>query len=262
MKKITVKHYINKRLKSSSLYVRVIYNRKDTNFQSEIVTNLRPSDETFLNDETLKKEMQYESDIITSIIKFCIKFYKDEFTISHINIPSLINEWVNRIPDFYENIYLTNKEIRQKIRQPLIKLIAEKTQIEETVIDKFIVFLLDDIEVLNNLAQKHDIYESEIKKSIIYYSYLIDFERINYKDDQVKYGIEQWKYGMDNKLTYYDWKDKNKKDDFIEYALSRNELSKEYIEKRTEDFDLQLESHFKIATEMYSNSVSYHPISK
>ena len=237
MRKITVKHYLNKRLKSKSIYVRVIYNRKDTNFPSEIVTNMNPPQEVFDTDAKLKREMDYESEIITSIIEFCVEIHKDQFTLSQINIPSLINDWKHDLSSLFEDLYLTDKKTDRKIRNPLCEFIANKTKIDIETIDNFITNNID-FSVLCDLAFNHNIYDNEIKENITYCKLLSDFERF-------KYGEDRWIYGADNMLCYYEWSKKNMKEEFVKFALKKKSLSKELIKTKTAEFDIKLREHFE-----------------
>ena len=244
MKKITVKHYINKRLKCPSLYVRVIYDRKDTTFPSEIVSNINPSEKQFLEDLTLKREMEYEAEIITSIIQFCINLHKENFTFSQINFSSVIHTWKDSVPDKYFFTYIENKEVRQKVRVPLLNFISEHTKIKLETIDKIVNYSLEELDALLDLVKNHDIYDIDIKQTILFCNLLYEYERIYYYKPEP---IGKWIYGADNMFGYYEWKDKKGKEQFEKYALKQNILPKEFVKDRISDFDIELSKGIETA---------------
>lgn len=236
MKKITVKHYINNRLKSKPLYVRVIYDRKDTTFPSEITSNVFPTEDQFLSDPVLKREMEYESEIITSIIKFCIERQKDKFTFSQVNFSYLIHEWKRSISDKYYSKYIDNKSVRDEIRNPLLEFISEKTMVKVETIDKLITHSLSEIDAMLDLVKNHNIYPEDVKNTLL-------FNELLYKYEDVYYGSsdKRWVYGADNMFGFYEWNNKNGKDEFEKYAIKQDILSKEFVRMRILDFDKKLQ---------------------
>ncbi|MFT4073019.1 MAG: hypothetical protein QM654_13980 [Dysgonamonadaceae bacterium] len=239
MKKITVKHYLNKRLKSSPIYVRVIYDRKDTNFPSEIVSDLHVSEDDFLNNSKLQQEMQYEKEIVASIIRFYIGIYNDRFSLSKINISSLIHDWKRGLSLIYEDLYISNKQSRASIRKPILKLIANKLDIEEDIIDGLVGYNIDT-DVLSKISNRLAIYSEDISNRFIIFQLLEEFENINYGDM-----ADRSFYGANNTFNYFEWAERKVIDNFTEFAISKKILSDTYLKEHIHEFDIKLKDYFK-----------------
>lgn len=228
MKKLTVKHYLNKKLKpiddnKFAIYVRVIYNRNNTNFPSEISRLTHLNDIQFSNDKDVLRDKEYEIELINSIVDFGVTHHKDDFTISNIN--SLIRYWKDSISDLFFDFALGEKDIRPKI----VDYFSSLTTFDISAIDDLISRGDLNISTLLLLAN-NNVFDKKIHNYILYVDMLSKFE-------VEKFGQDQWRYGADNTFNFYEWENRNLREKFKSFALKTSKLDKKDIDIITNEFD-------------------------
>ncbi|MBD0402924.1 hypothetical protein [Flammeovirga sp. EKP202] len=120
MGKITVKHYLNKKLKSRllnnvehyPLYIQVVYNRKSLRFKSSIAYNDGFLNDNDLNMEPLKSFIKIERDNIEKVVKVLSDNDVDIVDASKINLLSqnLFTILNNTFGAYYTELYYEKYE--------------------------------------------------------------------------------------------------------------------------------------------------------
>lgn len=236
MKKLTVKHYLNKKLKpdndgSYPIYVRVIYNRQNTNFKSEIVRLVFANENQFENNKEIIRDREYECELISSIVNFGVDLIGDKFSITRIF--NLISYWKDPLTDSFEDIFLKKKDLSDQ----LVKFFKGQLKIKQDSIKEIIGLPDLTIEVLHDLAI-NEVFTTDITKHIYYLSILNEFSINNYGDDP-------WRYGSDNTFNFYEWSDKNIMQKFKTFAYNSELLDNNTINEITENFNKELISMLK-----------------
>lgn len=198
--KITVKHYLNDRLKPEiengvekyPIYVRVTHERKNLRFKSVVC------DKYYTKLDILETEIIDLFDYETEIINFIINQNLKNENINLVSILEFLNTDIKYCTEF---LYYSNK-----IKPNLIKFINLKTGINLNTLEKFInVSSFEIIEIIKGL--EFDIFNNESeKKELLFYKILFEF-------------LEKSK----RKLNIYDWKYKNINENFILYIKSKFE---------------------------------------
>ncbi len=222
---------MNKRLKGSSdgkypVYVRVIYNRQNTNFRSEILTTALLDDGELEKSAKVKREIEYETQIISSIIGFAVHRLNDNFSISNLN--TIISEWKYDLADVFTDEYLSHKKVSKSIHG----FICSKTGIDISTTEAITGIIDLDVKSLLKLA-KLGIFENLLNDYVTYAYLLEQFSEIHYPDQSSR-------YGADNTFNFLEWYELDGKRKFVKYANSKGLLTESKIFKITEVFETYL----------------------
>ena len=230
MGKITVTHYLNKRLKESmcngvieySVYLRASYGRKHEQIKSDWIVH-PCSENDFINDKNIIELKKYESEIAYNIIEKSKDF---EF-----NLRSRLNHSKKSIP----NIFLENMFDRYEVKDQIIGYISEKADISKSILCPYFKGEHRPEEWFE-LSEK-GVFCDTTKEKVLYLSILLEFEEIKYPPLS------------DNILGYragcifipHEWNYKNIEQSFIEFAKEKNILSHKQLEVITKEFNNKLQ---------------------
>lgn len=223
MSKITVKHYLNNKLKPEiedkkekyPVYVRVTHERKNLRFRSVICPNYYTEKEV-LSSSTIKL-LDYETEIINFIITKNLKNENE----SLVDVLELLNSQIKYFTDMI--IYDRN------IKDNLVKFISKKTKLDNEILNDIInVSYIDTVKVIKQLDT--EIFENPVEKNkIIFYKGLIKYFE-----------------SLENLLNIYEWKYKNGKENFITFF--KNNTKNFDFKTEIEDIDNRIklrENHLK-----------------
>lgn len=240
MGKITVKHYLNKKLKPRVLdgdyyyrvYVRVTFSRQNQRFPSVWVEQVMTED-IFNNSQGAKDDMIYESKNILHLFEIIGGEAKS------INVGILLQNYLKRISDIFWECELGGKGVGEEI----LAFIARKTginknvfrpMVEEDLINKHCYWM----ELINK-----GVFNGALRKKIEVYGALLKYEASKYPQSvEVCSGSRQWP-GMI--LNYYEWEKGKEKEGFLRFAKAEkieNEFVLEYI---LEDFNRNAKEYMK-----------------
>lgn len=221
--KITIKHYLNKKLSpygiigndyQYAVYFRVIYNRLSTSYKSQIQRIGYATENEMINNIEVVNDLNYEIELINFIIEYSISNLQNLFSVKGISeLVFITNKPLKYL--FFEDLCLTeNQKDKLKI------YISKKTNFTIDLIEDFLVNSMVEIHSKENIIQlfREGIIDIEKKNIIEFYSILVDFEELIYKEKEY-FGC---KWGASNNLNFYEWKMKNKKNEFIEYVNKNN----------------------------------------
>lgn len=229
MGKITVKHYLNKRLRPSFIngvfeypvYLRVSYGRKNERVKSDWIVHTC-SEHDFHNDIHIIELKQYESEIVSDIVK---QAGDKEF-----NLSARLSHSKNNISDIFLGYMFDKHEIKNQI----IDYVSIKADISKSILNPYFNTEL-------HYYQWTELYEKEIfndktKEKIIYLSMLLEFEEINYP----LLGDNVFGYRAGCIFVFHEWENRNKETDFIRFAESKNILSLKQLKEITKKFNSML----------------------
>jgi hypothetical protein len=223
--KITVKHYLNDKLKANGfterkkfpIYVRVSFLRKNFRFRSTFL-KWYYSDIDFEDIDNLKA-MQYETEIINFIVTknediqdLSDYLYLLKYDIIHIVKQNILTGRVFENLNFYE-----------KITIEINNLISSKTKIN---IDAISYISKIDNEINNNfftLIDENLLTNSDLKRYISFTKSLLNFQNETSKNHY--FNCYEWKYNK-GKLKFIEYSKENNQD-FLEFI----ELIDRYIEQ-------------------------------
>lgn len=232
MEKVTIQHYLNKRLKPSPngdlleypVYVRVSYGRKNERLKSEWI--IHPcSDFDFENNKGLLDLIEYEA----KIIRFIFEIKKD----GSFNLSSRLSLSTDSVTQHYLGWVLDSNEIVKAI----IVYISDKTGLSEGILNPYVRIELCGNEWLE-LANKN-IFTKDTSDRVVYFSMLLDFEKEFYP-----YTVGRYGYVAAVELVYYLWEKEGGKEKFCTYAKARGLLSIDTLNQITELFDKCLYSTY------------------
>lgn len=238
MGKITIKHYLNKRLKQKNgcypVYVKVTYKRKNTNFKSTFLYSLYENE--FDNDQVIQKLKYTEVNLIEFIVKIGIRI-NSNFNITDIPISEIVNFWGGSLVNKFHLFFLDT----DTIMTPIISFLSEKSGILFDDLKHFFISRPELNEILN--IKEYGIYDSRTLDLITYYELLIAFEELHYPeyDNTV---IEKLSIVRGNHLNVFEWFSDNIHHKFVKYSMSHSQLSKEKILDISEKFNDKIERTF------------------
>jgi len=223
MAKITVKHYLNTRLKplligevvKYPVYVRVTFGRENHKIKSLWIPN-HISEYEFENDRRVLNLIDYEKNMITDII------------IIERESPNI--QLSNRL--IYSNLPIRDcffsYQLKQNIERQLLELITSKTGISTKLIELNIGYYNYElwIESINKR-----IYDDETQTKTLFFKMLLEFESKNYTSE-----IKD-NYEVSKLLNFYEWRANKAKANFINYTTERNLLSNIEVNKLVQIFD-------------------------
>ena len=247
MLKVSVKHYINKKLKYSMgvgiyegepaypVYIRISYGRKNQRIKSLWIHH-DVTEKEFEKDERVKRIIKYESDIIEYIFSNQLN---DEF-----DIKSKFAMYLDDILNSYIGWVINIKEVINE----MISYISIKSGIDPHMLNPFLTnTYLSEYYTYSDwyeLSQKN-IFTDDIQSKIIYLSILMEFISINYKDDGEEYEVGAV-------LNYYEWKKKDGEANFLSFAYNKGLLDKNRINEITKTFNICMEKRSINSKLLYS----------
>lgn len=241
MKKITVKHYLYKRIKPDfnennepvfPVYVKVICNRKSTNFRSEIITKRRITETEFNNDAQIKQERELEVFLTTYVVSLGMELLGDKF--NFLNLVTSILKLQYPIYSFIHTEMFDNK----KIRLALIEFMCNKTGLDELIIADIIGCYVDlRIDTIVQLSKK-SIIDSRYYSFGLFYNLLRDFSC-------ERYGNSENVWGGASSLSWYEWEVRGVKHDFINYVLLSEKMVKDELMILVNKLDIMILSDIK-----------------
>ena len=228
MGKITVSHYLNKRLKPRTIngldiypvYIRVTYGRKNHKIKSVWIVH-ELSDFEFSNDLKISKLKDYESKLILNILA-------NGTNIENINISSRLINTQNQVSECFMGWTIDPKEIEHGLKLYVSIKTGLSIEIFEMYLKSKELYYKYYIELANA-----KIYSEKMTKNIIYFALLLNFESIFFPDNQPEFTPGQI-------CNFYEWEELKAKQRFLEFAKNENLLTNEELINITEIFDSHL----------------------
>lgn len=234
MIKVTVTHYLNKKLKPSlgvglytnefayPVYIRISFGRKNLRIKSRWI-HFDVSEKEFETDKRIQEVKEYEASIICDAFKYQ---NSDDFDIS-----TKLQLYLEDISKHYVGWVILKDEVTSCI----INYICEKANINGHILYPYINYR----EILDYSSD--DWYElidrrvflAPLADKILYFAMLAEFKSINYKDDTSDYEVGKI-------LNYYEWKNKGGKERFLQFAVKKQLLENTKITEITNLFDEML----------------------
>ena len=226
MGKITVKHYLNKRLRASffnnaleyPVYVRVSYGRKNERIKSDWIVH-PCSEYDFENNEHIIKLKEYESEIINDIIEMS---GDNDFDLS-----ARLGCSQDYITELFKDFMFDKNEIKEQV----INYVSEKANISKSILNPYFRNELS-FEGWRELYEKN-VFNDETKEKVIYLSMLLEFEEENYPP--LPQTVMGYRAGCD--FVFHEWKNKKKEIEFLEFAKKKNILPLSKTQKITKEFN-------------------------
>ncbi len=232
MSKITTKHYLNKRLKAIDdrypIYVRVVFNRQNTNFPTEMVSVKEANDSEFLNSSIIRNEISYEVRLIDAIINFTIDNNINNFTTK--NIVKAITVWKDAVLD----ILSSETYDLVSLKRSIIDHIMVKTAIDRKVLNKAITINQLEYSDYHSLMQSIEFGKS-VKNFIELGYYLEKFE--------AKYFLSTESPAAGVVLNYFEWINNDMSSKFRDYFLKHTKISSEEAISLLHEFNTILKKH-------------------
>lgn len=229
---VKITHYLNKRLKPTLIknvleypvYVRVSYGRNNDRIKSDWFVH-PCSEYDFENDKHILELKQYESEIISDILK-----NSDD---KHFYLSARLGHSKNHITEIFLGYMFDKYEIIEQITS----FVSEKTKISKTILNPYFRTELDANE-WKELYEK-DIFTTETKEKVMYLSMLLEFEEKHYPPlpDNV------FGYRAGCIFVFHEWKNKNKKVEFMQFAEKKNVLQKNKLVEITKKFEYNLQEN-------------------
>lgn len=242
MGKVTIKHYLNKRSKPVNekevypVYVRVIYNRKNTNFRSEIITNLFLNDDLLDTDAQVALEKAYECDLINAIIEYGEKKMKSDFSLNGISdLIQLFNKSLSCI--FLE--YALGKEDKNAVRNDVCTFICDKTGVGENVVGLLVSYTIcDEIDLMIDLGRKN-VLSSQYKYIYEFVKSLEDYENERFGEN------DRSSYGANKNFNFLEWEYRDGKEKFMKYVQAKKILNDDQVNEYVKLLSEQMALHFE-----------------
>lgn len=225
MVKITIKHYLNTKLKPHLImgvlkypvYVRVTYGRKNSRFTSQWI-NYPISEKEFETNKTILDLVEYETQIINEILT-------NGKNPENANLISRLRYSTEPVSECFLGWTFDPKEAKEQI----LSFIIKKTELNEAVINPFVrVDYIDSVGWID-LVEK-EVFNDETKQKALFLALLLDFE-------QEYYPVTSKEYEANGIWNFYEWRKNNGKNRFLEYAKKRKLMSIDEVEKIIELFD-------------------------
>jgi hypothetical protein len=229
---IKITHYLNKRLKATQrygvleypVYIRVSYGRKNERVKSDWIVH--PCSEfDFEDDKYILELNQYENEII----KYILKGHDDEY----FNLSARLGHSQAYLTEIFLGYMFDKYEIKDQI----IAFISEKTNISKSILNPYVKDELSSKE-WKELYSK-EIFNNNTKEKIVYLSMLLEFKEKNYPPlpDEV------FGYRAGCIFVFHEWKNKNKKAEFLKFAEKKNILKKDRLIELTNIFEDNIQKH-------------------
>jgi len=223
MAKITVKHYLNTRLKpllvgevvKYPVYVSANYKGHDHKFKSIWIKN-RLSETEFQDNKTIKELIEYEKNIINEIVIFEREVVNIDFNLHLFHSTFSI-----------VNLFLRGSLITEMIEQ-LLKFIEDKTGLDLEFIELNINF--KSVKFWVN-SMNSNIYKKETQTKIRYYFMLLMFE------DNFFTPSENNELIVGKVLNFYEWKKNGAREKFIKFATEKDFSSNSDLISLTQTHD-------------------------
>lgn len=247
MIKVTVKHYINKRLKYSMgvgdyygepaypVYIRISYGRKNQRIRSLWIHH-DVTEREFEVDDRVKRISKYESDIIEYIFAHQLN---DDF-----DIKSMFAMYMDSILHSYQGWVLNIKNVVSE----LISFISIRSGLNSHLLNPYLSngYITDYYSYSDwyELVQ-FNIFSDDVRNKITYLAMLEEYISMYYKDDKDDYEIG-------TVLNYYEWRNKNGETNFLSFAYKKELLNKDIINDITKFFNARMEERSKYSKMLYS----------
>ncbi len=246
MGKITIKHYLNKKLNpilengipTHPVYVRVIYKRRNNNFRSEIITKPFLNELDFEQKEQVLQEIQYETDLINAVIKYGEETQKDSFSIGNRICDLLQSFNISIAHDFFGS--MIEKELKTEIKEEIIKYLSEKTEIRKNAINELIAYDICEKDTIIKELIRLNIIPQKQKQLYEYLFCLGDYENL-------KFGFDRSHYGINKNFNFLEWKFRGGKELFLKYLKEKSILEDSIVSNITIEFENRIKENFKFA---------------
>lgn len=233
MSKITVTHYLNKRLKPSFIkkeiaypvYLRVSNGRKNERIKSDWIVH-KCSEYDFENHKDIVGLKEYEAEIIQDI--FLIAGDR-EFDLS-----ARLGHSKTDITQVFQGYMFEKREITEQV----ISYISRKADIRDSILSSYVREELKYYE-WKELCDKR-VFNEKTTEKVLYLSMLLEFEELKYPfsfDEHFEFG-----YKAGCIFVFHEWKNKNKEQEFLEFAEMKDFLPVGKVKDITNTFnDMLLE---------------------
>jgi len=210
MGKITVKHYLNTRLRPIEInkeltfpvYIRVSFGRRNARISSRWIPHSQ-SERAMESDKTIIDLMNYESGAIEKGLE--LLGYNEK-----IQVHSLLRIMLHDLLEYCIDGHFE----KDRVVEQFVMFIQEKTKLSKSILSRFFKFKEWHFEEIYELTN-NEIFDYSLNIRMIYYGMLLEFESIYYHEDT------QLGFKVGCLLTFYDWIYRNGKDDFIKFAKNK-----------------------------------------
>lgn len=233
MVKVTVSHYLNKKLKPTKgigyyegelaypVYIRISYERANQRIRSRWI-HFDVTDREFEEDKRIQEVKLYETEIISDILQ-------SQESSNFDNIGAKLNYYLDNLIELYVKMMIRKKEIVEYI----LNFICSKTGLNRHILNPYVSY--NDIVDYSHddwyeLIDKNVIPDS-MKNTIIFLALLNEFEAMYYKDEADDYEVG-------NILNYHEWKNKGAQKRFLDFANDKALLNNPTLIEMVEAFNL------------------------
>lgn len=230
MIKVTVTHYLNKKLKPTNgvgvyegnpafpVYIRISFGRNNQRIRSRWI-HFDATEQEFETDKRIQEIKAYEAAIISDIFKYQNDDKFDIGTKFDLYLQDLINHYVGWVVQ------------KDEISDTITDFICAKTGLNKHILPH--MGHRDIIEYGSEdwyeLVDKN-VFSGLIKNKILYLALLNEFKSINYKDNSFDYEVGTI-------LNFHEWKNRGGKELFLQFAEDKQIMNKSVINEITEIFD-------------------------
>lgn len=234
MIKVTVTHYLNKKLKPTHgvgiyagepaypVYIRISFGRKNQRIKSKWI-NFDATEKEFEIDNRIQEIKAYEAAVISDIFRHQDR---DDF-----DIGTKLTLYLEDIIEHYIGWIIQKDEITTCITD----FICSKTGLNKHVLNPYVSYksIVDySHEDWYELLDKN-VFPEVLKNKILYLAILNEFKSINYKDEALEYEVGKI-------LNYHEWKNRGAQSAFICFAENKKVIEHSVINEITELFDVVL----------------------
>lgn len=233
MAKVTVSHYLNKKLKPTEgvgfykgepaypVYIRISYERANQRIRSRWI-HFDVTDREFEFDKRIQEVKLYETEIINDILQ-------SQESSSFEDIGAKLRFYLGNLIQLYINMVIQRKEIVECI----LSYICAKTGLNRHLLNPYVSS--DDIADYSHddwyeLITK-DVIPDSMRNSIIFLALLNEFEAMYYKHEADDYEVG-------NILNYHEWKNKGAQKRFFDFANDKALLNNSTLTEMIEAFNL------------------------
>lgn len=238
MAKVTVSHYLNKKLKPTEgigvyegelaypVYIRISYERINQRIRSRWI-HFDATDREFEADKRIQEVKLYEAEIINDI-------FQGQESCNFNDIGAKLEFYLDDLIKLYINVMIRRKEIIEYI----LSFISTKTGLNRHILTPYVS--VDDIldythndwyELINK-----NVFPDSIKNHIVFLALLNEFEATYYKDDAEDYEVG-------NILNYHEWKNKGAQKRFLSFANDKALLDNSILNEMTNAFSLAIKQY-------------------
>lgn len=244
MSKITISHYLNKRLKCSHIdgspaypvYIRVTYKRNNVRIKSRWI-DWDVTECEFDTDPVVNQIMIYETNVIETIC--------NKYDISILSLRVLLGSFLQSISSYYLSSII---DVREIVKQ-LIAYISKQTGLSEKIFSPYVNSnRLDDSYSYKEWYElaNAEILPKETKMKVTYLAMLCEYEhsfipKCDNPNISYIYKTMNQLYHLDT-FNYFEWRNNNGKTYFLDFAKSKGLLEDSLIEKITEKIDAEMTS--------------------